>query len=483
MKLPKPLKYAAISGGLGMFGIIFGWVLFPAILKHQLKKEMALSKKTDVRKMWEDIPFPLDFKVYFFNYTNVEEIQNGGIPIVKEVGPYHFEEWKKKVEIEDHEEDDTITYKKVDKFLFKPELSGPGLTGEETIVLPHLLMLGPVIAVSRTNPAMISMVSKALKVLFDQPKDVFMRAKPLDILFRGIMINCAQTEFAPKAVCTAFKKEAVSGLDFEANNQIRFSFFGGRNNTVDPHVVTVKRGMKNVMDVGTVVAVDGNTEMKNWRDSCNEYVGTDGTVFPPFLTEKDRLQSFSGDMCRPFKPWFLKKTSYRGIKTNRYTVNIGDFANDPELNCFCDAPDKCPPKGLMDLIKCLKAPMYASLPHFLDCDPSLLKNVKGLNPNVDEHAIEIDFEPISGTPMVAKQRIQFNIELIKTEKYDVFKNLPNTIAPIFWIEEGLALNKTFVNMLKFQLFYPKRAVNVLRWWLFSFGTIGAIVGVVFHFKG
>lgn len=48
----------------------------------------------------------------------------------------------------------------------------------------------------------------------------------------------------------------------------------------------------------------------------------------------------------------------------------------------------------MDLMKCLKAPMYVSLPHFLDCDPSLLKNVKGLNPNVDEHAMEIDFEPV-----------------------------------------------------------------------------------------
>lgn len=52
---------------------------------------MALSKKTDVRQMWETIPFALDFKIYFFNYTNVEEIQNGGVPIVKEVGPYYFE--------------------------------------------------------------------------------------------------------------------------------------------------------------------------------------------------------------------------------------------------------------------------------------------------------------------------------------------------------------------------------------------------------
>lgn len=54
-------------------------------------QEMALSKKTDVRQMWEKIPFALNFKVYLFNYTNAEEVQKGAIPIVKEVGPYHFE--------------------------------------------------------------------------------------------------------------------------------------------------------------------------------------------------------------------------------------------------------------------------------------------------------------------------------------------------------------------------------------------------------
>lgn len=63
-------------------------------------------------------------------------------------------------------------------------------------------------------------------------------------------------------------------------------------------MVTVRRGMKNVMDVGQVIAVDGKPQQEIWRDHCNEYSGTDGTVFPPFLTEKDRLQSFSGDLCR-----------------------------------------------------------------------------------------------------------------------------------------------------------------------------------------
>ncbi|CAH2267508.1 jg22596 [Pararge aegeria aegeria] len=482
MQLQKHVKIAAGCAGASIFGILFGWVIFPTVLKSQLKKEMALSKKTDVRQMWEKIPFPLDFKVYLFNYTNANDVQKGALPIVKEIGPYYFEEWKEKVDVQDQDDTDTIKYKKLDAFYFKKELSGPGLTGEEVITLPHPFLMGLVNVVSRDKPAMLNMIGKAINGIFDNPPDIFLRVPVMDLLFRGIVMNCARTDFAPKAVCTALKKEAADRLIFEPNNQYRFSLFGMRNATVDNHVITVMRGIKNVMDVGKVIAVDDQVEQTIWRDKCNEYAGTDGTVFPPFLTEFDRLESFSGDLCRTFRPWYQKKTSYKGIMTNRYIANIGDYANDPELQCFCDAPDRCPPKGLMDLNKCIGVPMYVSLPHFYDSDPELLKDIKGLSPAVNEHEIAIDFEPITGTPMVARQRVQFSMLLLKTEKIELCKDLPMVIAPLFWIEEGLALNKTFVNMLKHQLFIPKRIVGVVRWLLVAGGIIGVLGCLLFHFK-
>ncbi|VVC94629.1 unnamed protein product, partial [Leptidea sinapis] len=50
------------------------------------------------------------------------------------------------------------------------------------------------------------------------------------------------------------------------------------------------------------------------------------------------------------------------------------------------------------------------------------------------------------------------------------------------ITQGLALNKTFVNMLKYQLFIPKRIVGVIRWLLVAVGTLGGLACLVFHFK-
>lgn len=58
--------------------------------------------------------------------------------------------------------------------------------------------------------------------------------------------------------------------------------------------------------------------------------------------------------------------------------------------------------------------MFASMPHFLDSDPEMLKNVKGLNPDVNAHGIEIDFEPVSLTitKILPKSNTTFSHEYI-----------------------------------------------------------------------
>ena len=64
--------------------------------------------------------------------------------------------------------------------------------------------------------------------------------------------------------------------------------------------IRVKRGIKNIKDVGKVVEFKGEPALTNWPEgsTCNEFNGTDSTIFHPFLFKEEDVVSFAPDLCR-----------------------------------------------------------------------------------------------------------------------------------------------------------------------------------------
>lgn len=79
--------------------------------------------------------------------------------------------------------------------------------------------------------------------------------------------------------------------------RLRFSFVQ-KNGTVRERL-RVKRGMENIKDLGRVVEFKDQRVQTVWNgEECNELKGTDSTIFPPFLTSKDKIRGFLPDLCR-----------------------------------------------------------------------------------------------------------------------------------------------------------------------------------------
>jgi hypothetical protein len=61
----------------------------------------------------------------------------------------------------------------------------------------------------------------------------------------------------------------------------------------------VKRGIKNIKDLGQVVQFKGENALNIWSgDKCNNLTGSDSTIFPPFLTPQDPVAAFTPEICR-----------------------------------------------------------------------------------------------------------------------------------------------------------------------------------------
>lgn len=159
------------------------------------------------------------------------------------------------------------------------------------------------------------------------------------------------------------------------------------------------RGVKNYLDIGRVISFNEEEEVSYWPtidddDECNQYHGTDTSVFHALIKPGEALASWEPSICRSLTVTMKKKSKYNGIPTKVYGLDMSIPGNTEE--CYCrDPPDGCPPKGTFDLFHCVKAPLLGSKPHFYDADPELLtKFAGGLSPDESKHDLYVHLETV-----------------------------------------------------------------------------------------
>ncbi|KDR22466.1 Lysosome membrane protein 2, partial [Zootermopsis nevadensis] len=423
-------------------------------------QNLELKEGSERREIWEKAPYPMDFKIYLFNVTNPMEVQKGATPVVQEVGPYCYKEDKEKVNIVDHEDDDTVSFNLRNTWHFHQEESGR-LTGDEIVTIPHVLLLGMVLTAQREQPLGLKFINVAIPNIFDNPTSVFVTAPAKDLLFDGVLFNCTASDFSTKAVCSELKKRAHN-FHRVSEDTFKFSLFGSKNGTVRERL-EVKRGIENIKDLGKLVEFKDQSVQNVWNgEKCNELRGTDSSIFPPFLTKKDKIESFLPELCRSLNVLYAGPTVFKGLKGRIYSADFGDMSNDPDLKCFCTTPKSCLKRGVHDLTRCTGAPLAVSFPHFFLAHEDYLNDVTGLHPQKALHATTLHFEPLTGTPMLGYKRLQFNIIIRKVNKFAPMKNLRAMLFPIFWVDEGLELDDKYVSQMK-SIFTIFSIVDAVKW--------------------
>nr|CAI5832880.1 unnamed protein product [Callosobruchus analis] len=449
LNLKLPNKVLIVLGVFGIFfsglAYYFGFLALPGIVDDKIWEMKILKEGTEQWGMFMKMPFPFTFKVHIFNIKNPDEIMEGAKPVVEEVGPFVYREFKWKSEVK-RDPSGEISYDEYSIFRFDKEASGKYSEDDVVTVLnsPYLSMLSKV---QDLQPQMVSMVEPALPFIFKGNDGPFMKVKVRDYMFEGVKI------------CEHEAKE-----DMIANMACK-EVANKKNNT---HLgrFTIKSGLQKKEDAGILTKYDEKLYIGMWKgenSSCNKIRGVT-TIFPTKINQNMTFDAFAEDICRSMTLEYQQPEIVKGVTGFRFVVRNDTFDYSKKENeCFCTNMTKnaspatgCMKNGLCDLSTCTGGPVMLSFPHLLYADPEYLNGVDGLKPNQTEHETFVVLEPISGFPLKLAQRVQFNMFL-------------RPIEGVAKLENSTILDDKFIDMLNTKLFKTLKAATIIKWFVMISG--------------
>lgn len=132
-----------------LLGIILPLILYKFVddsIQAEVVIDSTSAKNYDVWKTNAEGKGFDDYKVHFdlwyFDIQNVDDILKGAKPIVVEVGPYAYNEYFNKFNIEWSDHGDTVTFYNYKYYIFDQSRTGPGLTEQDMLTLPYPTVSG-----------------------------------------------------------------------------------------------------------------------------------------------------------------------------------------------------------------------------------------------------------------------------------------------------------------------------------------------------
>ncbi|CAL8137071.1 unnamed protein product [Orchesella dallaii] len=451
---PVLLFFGVLTFGAAVF---VGYYVVPYKIRENVMEQSKIVRGNTRFKAWEVVPIPLFQHLYFFNVTNPQEVTKGGRPILQEIGPYVYQQKRRKYNIVFNEQNDTIFYREKTEIFFRPDLSKGSESDRITFV----------------NLPLVGTANKALNL------DQLTRYVISDVLAgypeEQLYINLEIGELTFKGKYMPFMKDLSELKGEEVMPDNTFGLYYKKNGT-DQGRFEMYSGVKYPKKFGEVVSWNGIRELEWWNDQyCNRMNGTDSGVFKPFATKDRILHMFIPALCRSFRFTFESENEVDGIPVIKYSIPPSFFESgktNPDNLCFCEDPKNCPEDGVFEMTNCGKVGMVLSQPHFYQGSEFYVNQSVGLEPKKDKHEMALYIEPYTGVSAKVNVRFQMNVELKPNRYFRPLKKVQRMVHPLFWVDQSLQIPVESSTTLREKLYGTINTANVLT-------HVGMIVGSVF----
>ncbi|GJQ75366.1 hypothetical protein Trydic_g23543 [Trypoxylus dichotomus] len=440
---------------VSLVGTILFW--FTNTLDSYIMQNLMLANGSTAFEGWINPKARTLVKIHIFNYTNVEEFDNGTDKRlrVKELGPYVYEEVVERQNVY-FENDGTLTYQNSYKHKFLPHLSKGKQS--DVVVVPNIMVLT---AAYNTKD-----MDYWAKVFASMTLGGFMSKKPF------MKLPAYRYIWGYDDSVYALAKGFMSLQSSNMHEQI--GLMSGRNGT-SPYVMTVHTGQRNMKNLGILSKINGFDTIGQWPAECDSVAASDGSLFPPSLVRnKQDLDVYFPDLCRKFRYTFQKEVQIinNTIPAYRYAMPESVFDSpdkEPSNECYCDhSSGACAPQGFYNATSCaFGAPIFMSKPHFSRVDPENIK-VDGINLKHKDVDSYVDLHPTMGFPIAGMTRLQMNI---LAKSYPGFYSMnmfdkDGMMLPLAWLDSGLEdqhINREYLEVIYLTTFTVKQAELAIKY--------------------
>ncbi|KAL0129141.1 hypothetical protein PUN28_004081 [Cardiocondyla obscurior] len=420
------------------------------MFNNYVTSQMELRNGTNTFDLWQRPVTRMKYKIYIFNYTNVDEFEAGTASKlrVQELGPYVYRETltRNNVVLYDN---GTVSFQSERSYKWIS-----GRPGNDTIIVPNVPLMFTTAYVRDLNFGMRFVINTVLSTLKEKP---FITV-PADGFLWGYD--------------TELFEMAKPFIMFQRKIPDKFGLMAMKNG-VDEDRITMHTGTQGKETLGMIDRLNGMNNRNVWDDErCDKIEGAESNIFSPISIEDTSrpLYVYFKDFCRKIPFHFTEQVTTYDIPALRYKLKPDVYNFSYKQNeCFCPmvhGTRVCPPTGFLNMSVCsYNSPLLSSFPHFYGADKSMLEQIDGLNPRKKDHESYADIHPRLAIAIAGWTRLQVNLEVRKAVGVPFLGRLKDgTILPLIWMDIGTdELPEQILNIIHRAYFTAGNVEMAFQW--------------------
>ncbi|XP_039480646.1 protein peste [Drosophila santomea] len=436
-------------------------VYMEEIERWMVERLMVLRPGTLISGLWQSPAMDVNMDLYIFNWTNSERFSDPTVkPRFEELGPYRFTERMQKVDVEWHDENYTVSYRRRSRFDFDPIRSAG--RPSDPIVAPNLLIVGLYQKIAMWSPMLRSLMLLALNI-YGREKAMIRPAS--DWMFDGFdtpMIKMSKMVPPSLVPEMKFPYEKI-GYAYPRNGSMEV--YGHHN---------VYTGQDEFQKLGQIARWRYNNVTES-SPRC-KLKGSAGEFHPIPLVKGRPISYFLPDLCRELQVDYSGTTIFEGIEAFVYrgsTRNMANGTDNPDNSCYCQENCQELRSGLVNISSCwYGAPVFASYPHYYNADPYYAEQVEGMKPDKDRHEMVIMLEPKTGMVLEIKARLMASL-LVEPKTHLIYRTARRTFFPLIWADYNVRISDDLLGYVKLMPILELVGKIV--------GILGVVLGVLMVF--